>query len=286
MAEKVTFINSRGQSIEISNRLPFLLENIDGKGDVQADIQTSKAPYQDGNTFIDARLQPRPLTLYISIVETSRNGLLEKRQLLSSIFNPSLGKGKLIYENGNTKREIWAVSENVPTFPLGSDNKGQWYQKSIVNLLCPDPYWQDTNPTNIKLEDFVSHFRFPFHFPVRFASRGDSRVLVNTGDAPAPIKVTFRGEVVNPKITNLTTGEFILINYAIPEGYNLIITTDFNGKDVNIVAPDGVETNGMGFIDLSSEFFMLRQGENAISFLSDGGKPEVYVEFRNRYVSV
>ena len=159
-------------------------------------------------------------------------------------------------------------------------------QISSINLICPNPFWQDINPTNIKLEDFVAAFRFPFHFPVRFASRGDSAVLVNTGDVPTPIKVTFRGESVNPKITNLTTGEFIKVNRSIPPGYTLVLNTEFGNKEVKIVAPDGVETNAFNYIDLNSQFFSLREGANNFSFITDGGKPEVYVEYYNRYLSV
>nr|WP_058002989.1 phage tail family protein [Heyndrickxia oleronia] len=286
MAEKITFINSRGQSIELTNRRPFLLESVDGKGDVQADIQTSKAPFQDGNTFIDALLQPRPISLQIAILESSRDGLSEKRQFLSTLFNPKLGEGKLIYENGSTKREIQAVSENVPIFPLGTDNKGHWYQRATVNLLCPSPFWEDINSENYKLEDFVGNFRFSFRFPVRFSTRGDARTLLNKGDVPTPIHVEFRGRAVNPKITNMNTGEFIKVNREIPEGYKLILDTAFGDKRVEIVAPDGVVENAFHYIDLESTFFSLDVGETRFGFISESGRPEVYVKYKHRYVGV
>ncbi|ETT84169.1 phage tail family protein [Viridibacillus sp. FSL R5-0477] len=286
MAEKITFINSRGQSLELKNSAPFILSSVDGKGDVHANIQLSKAPYQDGSTHIDSVFDERLLSLQIAIMGNTNDLLLERRQYVASVFNSKLGAGKLIYENGNTKREIKAVPDGVPVFPTGTDNKGINFQKGLVNLICPSPFWLDIMTENIKLEDFVAHFRFSFHFPVRFASRGDSRILINKGDVPTPIIVEFRGAAVNPKITNLSTGEFIRVNRTIPEGYKLILETTFGNKKVEIVAPDGVSQNGFPWIDPDSDFFSLDMGENKFSFITDSGRPEVYVSYKNRYLSV
>lgn len=284
-AEKVTFINNRGHSIELSNRLPFLLESVEGRGGVEANVQMQSAPYQDGATYIDTLLSTRPLTLQVSLIAESRDELNNLRHRISNIFNPKLGVGQLIYQNGDTERTIEVVVDGSPAFPVG-DAKGKWYQKTAINLIAPNPYWQGKEIENYKLEDFVGNFRFPFHFPVRFATRGDSKLLINKGDVPTPIKVEFRGPVNNPRITNLTTGEFIKVNRAIPEGYKLILDTSFGNKRVEIVAPDGVIQNAFHYIDLESTFFNLDVGENRFSFITEGGNPEVYVEYKNRYLSV
>ena len=284
-AEKVTFINNRGHSIELSNRLPFLLESVEGRGGVEANVQMQSAPYQDGSTYIDTLLSTRPLTLQVSLIAESRDELNHLRHRISNIFNPKLGVGQLIYKNGDTERTIEVVVDGSPAFPVG-DAKGKWFQKTAINLIAPNPYWEGTEIENYKLEDFVGNFRFPFHFPVRFATRGDGRTLINKGDVPTPIKVEFRGPVTNPKITNLTTGEFIRVNRAIPAGYILILDTSFGNKRVEIVAPDGVVQNAFHYIDLESTFFNLVVGENRFSFITEGGKPEVYVEYKHKYLSV
>ncbi|MEK5530644.1 hypothetical protein MKX79_14860 [Viridibacillus sp. FSL R5-0468] len=81
-------------------------------------------------------------------------------------------------------------------------------------------------------------------------------------------------------------GEFIKVNRSIPSGYSLILNTEFGNKRVEIVAPDGVIENAFHYIDLESTFFNLDVGENRFSFITDGGKPEVYVEYKNRFLSV
>ncbi|MEG0260420.1 MAG: hypothetical protein RR651_11145 [Lysinibacillus sp.] len=72
ITEKVTFVNTRGQSIDLSNRRPFLLQSVDGKGNITATVQTQKAPYQEGATYIDSELEERPLALSININSSSK----------------------------------------------------------------------------------------------------------------------------------------------------------------------------------------------------------------------
>ncbi|MBU5214557.1 phage distal tail protein [Heyndrickxia oleronia] len=284
--EKLIFTNSRGQSISFGNAAPFILLNHDGTGGVQADIQRQKSPYQDGVSYIDTVMQERPINFQLVIMASNQNELFSLRSQLVSVMNPKLGEGKLVYQRGEMKHEIKAAVELAPVFPNGEENRGATFQVALVSLLCPSPFWEEINPEIVKLEDFVANFRFKFHFPVRFSVRGDSRVLINKGDVPTPIQVMFRGESLNPKITNITTGEFLKVNRQIPPGYSLMIDTSFNGKAVEIVAPDGVRENAFGSIDLESTFFSLEVGENKFAFITDGGRPEVFVTYKHRYVGV
>lgn len=285
ITEKVIFTNSRGQSIELTDRRPFLLQSVEGKNDVSASVQTQTAPFQDGGTYVDSMLQIRPLALNVTIHSSTQEELINLRQLFSSVFNPKLGLGKLVYSKGNTVREIEATVENI-IMPVGKENNGMRFQRSVVNLLCPTAFFEDVNVENYKLEDFVGSFKFPFTLPTRFSTRGDSKVLANYGDVPTPIEVEFRGPVTNPVITNESTGEFIRINRAIPVGYKLILDTSFGNKRVEIIAPDGTTMNGFHFIDLQSTFFALDTGDNRIGFVAEGGSPEVYIRYKHRYLSV
>ncbi|MET3658171.1 phage tail family protein [Sporosarcina psychrophila] len=281
--QKITYTNSRGDSIVLSHRAPFLLSKIDGLGDVDATVQMQKSPFQDGSTHVDTLLEPRFLSLQVSIIGRGREDVSAKREELARVFNPKLS-GVILFENGRVSREIKAHPEHVPKYP--SDDRGLTYQIALVNLVCPNPYWQDINPINIKLQDFVGNFFFPISFPASFSIRGDEKNLFNEGHAPTPIKVTFRGEAVNPMITKVSTGEFIRINRTIPAEHSLVITTDFDYRTVRIVDPYGNEKNAMGYIDLDGTFFSLDVGENNLKFITSGGNPEVFIEYRNLYLGV
>lgn len=283
MREKLTITNSNGDSVVLSHRPPFLLSKIDGLGDVDAQVQMSRAPFQDGSTHIDTLLEPRYISMQISILSDGREGVSAMRERLARVLNPKLPLS-LVYENGRVVRQIKAHSEHVPKYP--SDSRGMRHQIALVNLICPSPFWQDMNPTMLKLQDFVGNFFFPVSFPASFSIRGDQENFVNDGHVPTPVKVTFRGEAINPMITKVSTGEFIRIKRTIPAEHSLVITTDFNSRTVRIVDPYGNEMNAMGYIDLDSTFFSLDVGENNLSFITDGGNPEVFIEYRNLYLGV
>lgn len=287
MKRQLKFTNSRGESITFNSvGSPFGANNITGLGDVDADIQTQTSPYQDGSTLIDVVLNPRPISFDSVIFGTGDTDISNKRKRLSKVFNPKLGEGVLELRYGDNVFMIKAVAEHVPTFGTGFQNRGRRHQVALIDLICPNPYWEEVISTVVKLEDFVSNFRFPFRFPVRFASRGDVKVIVNEGHVNTSIVAEFRGEMDNPKITNQTTGEFIKVNQSIPPDHKLIIKTSADEMSVDIVGPDGETQDVFGHIDLDSTFIKLVVGENKLSFLTEGGKPEVYIKYKNKFIGV
>lgn len=285
VTEYLEFTNSRGASVRFGGGSSVGLVSVEGLGDVEAEIQQQSSPYQDGSTFIDAKLSARYVGIEFIVRASDYAGVRAGRSEMAGVLSPKLGLGLLKYVSGDTVREIYAVAEGTPIFPDG-DSRGERWQRGLLTFVAPNPFWQDVHPTNIKLEDFVANFSFPFSFPVSFSIRGDSKVLVNSGDVPTPVEITFRGESINPKVTKLSTGEFIRINRPIPDGHSLVITTGFNEKAVSIVDPYGAEINAMGYIDLNSTFFSLDVGENQLSFITDGGNPEVYIEYKNLFLGV
>ena len=264
--QRIIFTNARGQSVELKSSAPFLLQSINGLGDVDADIQIQKAPFQDGSTYIDSVLQERPISLEVVIL-ADKSILLEKRQYLASVFNPKLGKGVLRYENGETIREIEAVPDGVPTFPSGQDNRGPTFQKALVNLICPNPYWKSTEIT--EEPTFEPLFQFPFEGVFEIGVQRDLRIIMNDGDAPTPVFIEFHGPAVNPMIVNRTTGEFIKVNQTLGENEIMEIDTTPGKKSVYFIQPDGTKRNVFNWIDLESTFFQLVVGENEIEYSAD-----------------
>jgi hypothetical protein len=285
--QHIIFTNARGQSVELKSSAPFLLQSIEGLGDVDADIQTQKAPFQDGSTYIDSVLQERAISLEIVIL-ADKSTLLKQRQFLASVFNPKLGPGTLRYENGETIREIEAVPDGVPVFPSGRDNRGPVFQKSIVNLLCPEPFWLDEFSTSEKMSYILGGLSFPLRLGTKFAQRGFKKVLHNKGDVSTPVTIEFYGPATNPVVWNRTTGEFVRVNRSLGEQDKLIITTNFGSKSVFIENNDGTTTNVFNWIDLESSFWQLVPGENLIEFGSDSDstKSRVVISYKNRYLSV
>ncbi|RDE19260.1 phage tail family protein [Parageobacillus thermoglucosidasius] len=286
--QRIIFTNARGQSVELKSSAPFLLQSIDGLGDVDADIQMQKAPFQDGSTYIDSVLQERAISIEIAILTRDTTTLLQQRQYLASVFNPKLGPGKLRYEDNGIVREIEAIPDNVPAFPSGKENRLPKLQKALVNLLCPEPFWLDEFSTSEKMSYILGGLSFPLRLGTTFAQRGFKKILHNQGDVSTPVTIEFYGPATNPVVWNRTTNEFIKVNRTLAETDKLVITTDFGNKGVVIENADGSKTNVFNWIDLESTFWQLVPGENIIEFGSDSDstKSRVVVSYKNRYLSV
>lgn len=272
------------------NSSSFVISNIDGLGDVTADIQMQRAPFQDGSTFIDSRLDPRYLSFDVFIKGDNDTDISEKRSQLSRVFNPKLGSGLFVYRYGDIVREINATSEHVPTFPTGAENRGHHYQIAMISLVCPDPYWKSPRLTVEPLSPFVEMFEFPsdywevgaggdLFFEVGF--EGEIRELIVRGDAGSPVQIKFYGPSTNPVIRNNTTNEFIKVNRTLDATDVLFIDT--GSKEVTI---NGV--NVFNWIDINSTFWKLHEGANEIEYTADAGVADARLEimWNERYIGV
>lgn len=288
--ERIIFTNSIGQSVELGDNAPYILTKVEGMGAVSTNIHTQKSPYQDGVTYIDNTLEPRTPAIEVVILAENEEEMEHYRRKLLQVFNPKLGPGKLIYEIGNIKREIEAISELAPVFPDAGDFK-ETMQPGLIQLYCPNPLWLDEFETSEEMADWIGGFAFALQLPTMFAGRSSrqNKVIHNAGDVDTPIRFEFLGAAKNPKIVNADTGEYIKVNRTIGDNEKLIITTEFGNKKVvlkNLIT--GEETNAFGWIDLGSTFFQLKPGDNQLTYDADEGKEnaKVWIKWRNRYVGV
>lgn len=285
--EKLTFINSRGQSVVLGDSAPYILIKLEGIGAVTANIQTQKAPYQDGTTFIDAVLEPRIPFAEVIIITDSAEAMASKRRELASVFNPKLGKGKLIYDNGAERKVIEAVAEMAPIFPDAGDFK-ETMQPALINLYCADPLFMDEYESSQEMAAWLGGLQFAMTFPLKFGLKSSLAKIRNDGDVATPVTIEFNGPALNPVVKNETTGEAIKVNRELYVGDKLVIVTEFGNKSVKLVKPDGTEENAMHWLDLDSVFWQLQVGDNDVSYDADVGTDEavVLMRYRNRYVGV
>lgn len=289
---KLVFENSKGESVELFSR-PYRLMRVDGLGDVGVDVQTQKAPFQDGESLIDTVLEPRYLQIEVKIIGDNSADVEAKRRRLASVFNPKLQLGTLRYIRDDMIREIKAVAESIPVFPDGSTNRGRTFQKAVINLIAPEPYWR--SPTIEELPAYEKLFEWPSDYwelgddgniYFEMGLQRTERIVVNDGDAPMPFIIYFYGPAERPFIENRTTGEFIQINKRLEE--NEILKVDTEEKSVVYIDPEGNETNVFNWLDLSSTFFYLQLGENEIAcncVVSSLGK-DFDIFYQKRYASV
>jgi len=293
------FTNTRGESVSFNKAgSSFHANAINGLGDVAIDIQTQKAPFQDGSTFIDSTLESRVISFEVLIYGTSDTDISKKRSQLARIMHPKLGEGLLEVTYGNISRVIGAVVEHVPSYPSGIENRGNRYQVGLIDLYCANPYFRSSDESVEQLVTFSGGLTFPLTLPTIFGnqdSTAKSRIIVNRGDSPTPIEVTFTGPATSPiRIENETTGEFIEVAQSLLDGEKLWISTQFGKKRVQKIAIDGTVINAFNYIkinpnpSLSSTFFQLQEGNNLITYSTgeEYEKAPVTIGFYNRYLAV
>ena len=262
------FTNTRGESVTFNKAgSSFHANKIEGLGEVDVDVQTQKAPYQDGSTYTDSLLQERAINFEVVIKGISDTDISNKRSELSKVLSPKLGEGLLEVTYGTVVRVINAIVEHVPNFPSGIENRGSSYQIGLIDFICPNPYWRSTTVTEEPA--FEPLFSFPFEGQFEMGMQRDQRIIFNDGDSPAPIFVEFFGPALNPVIINNTTGEYIKVNQELLEGERMMIDTSDGSKSVYFVDSLGEERNVFNWIDLNSTFFKLVVGENDIEYTAD-----------------
>ncbi|MYL44583.1 phage tail family protein [Virgibacillus halodenitrificans] len=286
--KSVRFTNSTGTSLDIStSSSSFLLSSIDGIGSVEADIQSQQSPYQDGVNYIDTLLQARPIPIVFTILADTPQELATKRRLVSNVFNPKKGLGLLEYRSFEDRYEINGTTESVPDFPSGRDNRGVTWQKVMVDILCPNPYWRNPNQTSQPLKAYVGNFTLPFTLPFELGMSGSRTTLYNEGDIPAPIRIDIQGPVTNPQIINRTTGEWLKINRSIAADEVLHINTTPGKKRVEIYRGNEVYP-ALGYMDHDSDWIKLELGKNEIEHIADAGDREslIAVTWNSMYVGI
>ena len=292
--EKLIFTNSRGFSVELGDESPFILTKIEGTGAVNVDMQTQKSPFQDGVTYIDNTLEPRSLSIEIMVLAEDKEEMMKNRRKLLQVFNPKLGPGKLIYEFGNNRKEIEAISELAPVFPDAGDFKDTM-QPGLIQLYCPYPFWEDLEEGKEEIALWISDWEFPVDIPVEgmeFGHRATTLIknIINNGDVPCGMRIEFKAlaTVVNPSIFDFNTREFIKVKRNLLAGEKLIINTSFGNKRVELMKSNGTIENVFHYIDLKSTFIQLDVGDNLIQYDAEEGidNLEVSIYHKPLYIGV
>ena len=284
--ERFTFTNSKGQSIAIGGHHDdYLL--VSHKGTTAAEVLTTarKGYEQNGQHYIKANLGVRILTLTFYTHRQSDRDFYERKQKLSSLFNPLLGEGVLTYENDYTAKSITVSVTGMPDLT----EKNKILGKYTVELTAFTPFWYDLTETAVTLNGVTGGLSFPVQFTgagVQFALKGARATVTINSDVEVPITMEFSGPCENPVFANTSTGKKIAIKTTVSETEKIVVTTDYGNKNIYKVAKNGTRTNVNNLITNDTQFFSLRPGANALTFDADTGTPEVNIRYRNLFTGV
>jgi hypothetical protein len=267
------------------------IENFPLIGGEEANIITIKSWNQHGNSYVNSYMETFQGELYFMFTTFNKSNaeIFEEREKITSICNPLNGtiNMKVILNSGhNFSRDITFLT--APVFPIGFENRNRKWQKVLLNFEANNPFWYSEASI---IETFLGVeplFYFPFTMstttPIVFGNVIPNNIAVNEGQAEAPVTIRIVGACVNPRIDNVTTGEFIQFKDLTMQATDeLLIDTTFGQKKVEL---NGV--NVFNKLDFSSTFFNLIIGENEIEFKDDSGSTDATIHFiyRNLFVTI
>lgn len=264
----LTFVNADDEEFPIEPP-NYLLTGFEGFEQPSTDIQMSKAPYQDGKTFIDDIFDERVVTLTFTVFADDQQELFDRRYLINQKFNSHLGMGTLRLEQAEGSDYYLDVITKSINF-IESNKSG--YTTAVVQLIAPNPFWYDPTQVEEIMVGFSGGFSFPFSFPVSFGQVGSQITISNSGNVDTPILVYLYGEIEDPVVENTTTDESIIISQTIDDGDILIINTAF-GEKSSMILSGGEYTNAFEYVDPDSVFWKLQPGDNSVRYtVSDEGE--------------
>lgn len=286
--QKVKFTNSKGESLDFGITPPLVLQRIEGTGNVDADLQSQKSPYQDGKTLLGVNLEPRELFLQTTILSGDRERMFELREEVQKVFNPNLGNGLLEYSTPNGSKYINAVADGSPVFSkyAGESTVCQ------ITLIAHNPFWYDIKENEHEFQTpYLPMFEFPFFTteeePIEFGLEQEVVEVMNSGTTSTPLIIEFFGGLKNATLTNRTTGDFITIKKELLVGEVLTINTSFGQRKIEVDKIDNGTENGFKYLTFDSKFLQLEEGLNIIKYSAESeSNATVRMRWNNRYLGL
>lgn len=251
---------------------------------VDATVLSVQNAAMDGAIFTGAYLNTRELTIAFDITGTTPEEYENRKLAMLSVLTTA---GR---EEGTMRCVKSSVSASIRCKPIDvtETRQGKKMGSFMARFQCCDPYFKDTQEIKQQLKFVKKRLVFPVTFPTVFGEFINRGLIVNTGHGACPVLLRFRGGTVEPRFTNLTTGQSIGITGTVPEGYVLEINTERTKKTVELIDGGGNRTNAFSMLDMNSEFWTLVQGENEIEYSSAGDVLESTAElaYSLRYIGV
>lgn len=271
----LTYIPPDGDAVEFGKTGVYrLLTGLDGLLTNAANGEKAQAVAQVGSTIVATRVAERTVTSQIAIWGRSREEVWQAREDLAGALWVEPSPPDVEPEKGTLRfdRPVLGPVE-VEALPVNSPRGENWQSPLLclvdVEWLIGDPRWREGGEQNVSLEE-GGGFYGPISGPLYALSANIEAEVINTGTAASPIVARIYGEVITPRLINMTTDETIEITGTVADGDYLRIDTGFRRKRVTLHRADGTTEDVMNRLNLDlADFWRLAKGVNTIRFEAD-----------------
>lgn len=272
--------NDRGEVLDFS-KSPRYVAMLTGTGPPSATINRATVSVADGTRYNSARVNERELLLTIHIVRDVARARLNLYRFIATKSHV-----KLYYQADGLDVYIEGYVETAEVNPW---EQNQYVQ---VSIICPMPFWQDIKSSYADASQVTRLFEFPFSIEeegVELSTKdtGVATLIENGGTVETGVTFVITATVTstNPRIHNLSTGEFIGVHGTLEPGDQLEICTVTGSKRITHIR-GGVRTNYINALMLGSSWLQMVIGANEYSYTVDAGECELGVYHTNMYTGV
>lgn len=267
--EHVDFIAADGTvyPLHVPSRVGKWVMSHDGLGMPPIEYITERGPFQHGETVKDFFLRPRIVQLLIRQQFCSREEYWTGRAALINAIRPnrqltvgavSSGTLRLTLPNG-VLRSLDCYIESGPRFePRRSSSWDEWAFQEVLRFIAYNPVLYDPADHFVTFSEgsvafFPASFPipmdtppelvFPIEFPITFFKIDRDANVVYTGTWIEYPVITLTGPLLNPIITNETTGEVLELSYEVPAG--VVVTIDLAPGRKTVIDSTGANLVGV-----------------------------------------
>lgn len=267
LSKTFRYENANGDTLVFDYAHGYLINKPNGIDTIQVHLSTAQGINQVGSTVQSATVQPRPVTVSGLIVGADSAA---RKEALVSIVRPDI-PGKLYADD-------YFLDVYVTATPTVEPKKN--FANFQFSLNAAYPYWQRAGKEKKALWGVEKLFKFPWNMSrtYQFGKLMEKQFtsIVNNGQMPVPFTATFTAmdTVENPKITNIQTGEFLLLNKTLEAGETVVVENTHERTYVT----SSVDGSIRGALDLDSTLFRLRVGDNVLKPEADSGLSQLDVQ--------
>lgn len=256
---------------------PADIEKINGIEASEYEVLYTKYAVGDGAYLNSKRILPRPMHIEGSVRSTKDSEMVRKQ--MRRFFNPKF-TGMLYIDRNDTQRKIEYEVEGMNF----GDGELHSELEFFLDIICLSPMWMDVDDFGKNMAEVTPMFIFPWQ-PLKTKTvvnehprRGYAGQVIgyrtlrkwvflkNDGDVPAGIRIVFRarGNVVNPKITLRSTGQFVRIITEMQNGDRIEIDTTNRNQTIKMN-----DQNIYNRIDRRSQTFEIKPGGDYLEYDAD-----------------
>jgi hypothetical protein len=224
-----------------------------------------------------------PITGEIFDVSKTQRGTI--RNTIDDLFKvenfPGIDEEFKVLQFTDDDGTDWFINAKVQTMPDYTNERGDPIITFFLQLFAEDPLIRSVAlQSQNGIYGLFGGITLPTVLPIALDGSLNSITCTNSGNFAATSVVTIEGDILNPRVTNLTTGRSFEITTDMQVGDILVIdaearTVELNG--VNVLA-DRAEGSNWIFINPGANTLLLTGGDFDVN---DQSKATIDVEWYN-----